>query len=277
MQTSQDERKILHFASWSSSFPFDAAAIRLHEMASVEVGPDFLFNWQPGMDRVLFVYVLRGSGTVEYEASSLRMAPGQALLLNIKPGYVAKSNGDIWDFIWIQMSGRLANELCAYVQKDRGSPVFDASPEVLQLYDRIQALATPNDWSQYRDIEICSALYHLLGILHSAPAGSIRTAAAVQYIHDHYAENLEIDMLAKLCMISPYHFIRCFREKHGTTPHTYITLFRINTAKKLLLNTSQSISMIAERVGFEDASYFSRIFKKHTGYLPKDFRRFSHF
>lgn len=64
-----------------------------------------------------------------------------------------------------------------------------------------------------------------------------------------------------------------FKQKYGITIHDYINMVRIARAKELLEGTNDSLSSIAERVGYENDSYFSRVFKKSEGISPSDFRR----
>ena len=70
------------------------------------------------------------------------------------------------------------------------------------------------------------------------------------------------------------HMRRLFREQTGKTPCEYLTHLRIKTAKKYLSSreiTNYSVTEIATMVGFNDVSYFSRLFKKSTGISPSDF------
>ncbi len=70
------------------------------------------------------------------------------------------------------------------------------------------------------------------------------------------------------------HMRRLFCDQVGKTPHEYLVSLRIKTAKRLLASRSisnYSVSEIAAMVGFQDASYFSRIFKKHTGISPGEY------
>ncbi len=70
------------------------------------------------------------------------------------------------------------------------------------------------------------------------------------------------------------YFRRCFKEDFNMTPHDYLTNMRIDTAKKTLRNDALlSIETIAYMSGFNDSFYFSKIFKKHTGLTPRDYRK----
>ena len=94
---------------------------------------------------------------------------------------------------------------------------------------------------------------------------------AVDYIKKNYAESISLSFLAKKAGFSPNYFIKKFKLRTGFTPTRYLTRVRIDTAKFLLQNTDLSVTEIMESVGFYDASYFSKLFKKAYGYSPRSF------
>lgn len=70
------------------------------------------------------------------------------------------------------------------------------------------------------------------------------------------------------------YFRRCFKEDFGTTPHEHLTDMRIDLAKKTLRDdVILSIERIAYLCGYNDSFYFSKVFKKHTGLTPRDYRK----
>lgn len=96
--------------------------------------------------------------------------------------------------------------------------------------------------------------------------------SAIQYIDDNFTEQLSLNHLAEKYGCSPNHFIKKFKEKTGYTPIKYLAIKKIEVAKKLLETTSLPISLVMEKAGFYDASYFSKLFKKTVGYSPRGFR-----
>jgi two-component system response regulator YesN len=64
-----------------------------------------------------------------------------------------------------------------------------------------------------------------------------------------------------------------FREELGITFVEYLTMVRMEEAKKLLMDPSLSVVAVASQVGYEDASYFSKVFKKYVGVSPNRYRR----
>jgi AraC family transcriptional regulator len=91
------------------------------------------------------------------------------------------------------------------------------------------------------------------------------------YINDHLHQDLKLNELAAIVQISPYHFLRLFKQRMGITPHQYILQCRIERAKSLLQHSHLSIAEIAIRVGFCDQSHFTRYFKRVVGVTPTQF------
>jgi AraC-like DNA-binding protein len=87
------------------------------------------------------------------------------------------------------------------------------------------------------------------------------------YIRHNFTENLSLKKLAEVACLSPFHFQREFKKRVGITPHEYLSDFKIDQSKKMLLN-SEDIAAIATQLGFFDQSHFSRIFRKTVGISP---------
>ena len=94
----------------------------------------------------------------------------------------------------------------------------------------------------------------------------------VQYINSHYNEKITLESLSYQVYLSPTYLSRVFREETGDTVTEYITTVRIDHSKELLRHKTLSVADIAQMVGFEDQSYFSRIFKKNVGLSPLRYR-----
>jgi len=93
------------------------------------------------------------------------------------------------------------------------------------------------------------------------------------YIDENLHNTITIEELASFCHLSPDYFSRKFNQKFGMRPNLYMQSKRIERAQLLLLTTNDSLKKIAEKVGLENLSYFSRIFKKHSGKTPGVFRK----
>ncbi|GLX67802.1 AraC family transcriptional regulator [Paenibacillus glycanilyticus] len=96
---------------------------------------------------------------------------------------------------------------------------------------------------------------------------------ALAYLHDCYADTINIDELAGIALQSRYHFIRSFREATGTTPYQYLLKLRITEAMNRLKRSDATIAQISESLGFSSASQFHRSFSKITGVTPQIYRQ----
>ena len=94
----------------------------------------------------------------------------------------------------------------------------------------------------------------------------------LHFIHEHYQEHLSVTDMANLFKIERRHLAYIFKRYTGMSPLNYLTEYRIRRSKELLRRGDYSITKVAELVGFEDNLYFSRIFKKRTGYSPSAYR-----
>lgn len=95
---------------------------------------------------------------------------------------------------------------------------------------------------------------------------------AMNYIRQNYSSDLTLEVVANTIYISPYYLSHLFKEELNITFVEYLTMVRIEEAKKLLADPSLSILAVASEVGYEDASYFSKVFKKVTGLSPNQYR-----
>jgi len=95
----------------------------------------------------------------------------------------------------------------------------------------------------------------------------------IDFMEEHLAEAISLNVLADLVRLSPYHFLRSFKQSFGEPPHRYYTVRRIERAKALLANPRASITGIAIDAGFGGTSAFSATFHRITGQTPSDYRR----
>jgi AraC-like DNA-binding protein len=96
----------------------------------------------------------------------------------------------------------------------------------------------------------------------------------LEKIHIHYADKfLRLDHLAAAANLSPDHFGRLFHTELGVSPVKYLTQYRIDRARELLLRGNLSIKEIASEVGFRDPLHFSRVFSTLTGLPPTQFKQ----
>lgn len=93
------------------------------------------------------------------------------------------------------------------------------------------------------------------------------------HIEARFKGRLSSPRLAQLAGLSVAGFNRVFRRHFDTSPARYVTETRVREAAKLLLQSDETIDAIADRTGFPNRAYLSRVFKQVTGEAPASFRR----
>ena len=95
---------------------------------------------------------------------------------------------------------------------------------------------------------------------------------AIHFIAQNFASALTLEEVANHVHLNPAYFSTVFKQSTGSSFKEYLNMVRIEESKRLLTNTNYSVIDIAIATGFEDQSYFSKVFKKYTGLTPKQYR-----
>lgn len=99
-----------------------------------------------------------------------------------------------------------------------------------------------------------------------------RVQILLDFIHSHYQDKITLEDLANAASISKTEVFRCFKSIMGLTPVSYINSYRLQSAAHILIETEKSIQEIAENCGFDDNSYFSKMFKRKYHVTPRNYR-----
>ena len=95
---------------------------------------------------------------------------------------------------------------------------------------------------------------------------------AIAYMKQHFDSPITLQETAGYVDLNPSYFSTLFKQSCGLSFKEYLNYIRIEESKKLLTSTDRSILDIAIDIGFEDQSYFTKVFKKYTGLTPKQYR-----
>ena len=102
---------------------------------------------------------------------------------------------------------------------------------------------------------------------------SRRLSKVIDYINSNYMEKITTSILSEICGLSKSYFILQFKNMTGLSPHKYIINIRLEKAKQMLKDTSNSISEISFDLGFYDIHSFSKSFKSKYGFTPSEYRK----
>jgi two-component system response regulator YesN len=95
---------------------------------------------------------------------------------------------------------------------------------------------------------------------------------AIVYIDENYMKNLSLDLVASQIHLNPVYFGHLFKNETSKNFSDYLVEVRLKHAKQLLQATPLKIYEICERVGYKDIKYFYKLFKKHVGVTPSEYR-----
>jgi two-component system response regulator YesN len=95
---------------------------------------------------------------------------------------------------------------------------------------------------------------------------------AIDYIHEHYNEQVTLNEVAENIYVSTFYISRMFKKELGKSFIDYLNDVRIEKAKELLKDVKYKTYEVAEMVGISDPHYFSKIFKKYSGMTPSEYR-----
>ena len=191
-----------------------------------------------------------------------------------KPGQVRHTQLPFTtQYLKFKADGELANHLM------RAEDYFfsNHAEKIRKLLDDIIIVL---DQTEINTLRLHSKLLAVLDLILNDAAAPIQDASTVdtirtakRFIEKHAGEPIALDDIAATVNLSKTYFHSLFTNAVGQTPHDYLILCRINNAKKMLWDSRNSISFIAEHCGFGCQQYFNKIFKQKTGITPGQYRK----
>lgn len=167
-------------------------------------------------------------------------------------------------------------ELCTAIQnvvfevmQEKGvdiAGILDSNQELFQSQLRFSFLESYERWIR----DYCSLLLMGLGDL-SGKRHSAVISSAVDYIHQHYMENISLTGTAEAVHKSSSYFSCIFKKEMGVNFNEYLNQIRIEKAKQLLRMPDAAVYQVAEKVGFRDYKYFTKVFRKLCGCSPGEY------
>ncbi len=236
-------------------------------------------------DDHLLIYCLEGRGLLSINGSNLRVRSGDILLLPRGTAHAYQAlRSDPWTIYWAHFDGEHADDFMAHLLPLRGNPAshrlslghhshlitdFETLLESRQSSYNLNAFIFAAN--QLR--QILSHIALLQPLARQREAGdSLNLEKVHSLMQAHVHEQLDLDTLAEAANLSKYHFVKKYKELTGTTPINHFIHLKIERACHLLDISNKHINEIAFAVGYEDAYYFSRIFKKMMGVSPSEYR-----
>jgi AraC-like DNA-binding protein len=230
----------------------------------------------------VFQYTLSGLGGLDIGGNSYSLEVGEAFIVEIPSDhrYYLPKDSKGWEFIFITLVGREAADCWRFMKEQSDGPVLKIPPDskLIQLLLKIYQEAYDQ---KITDVYYASAIayefimecYRFTRNIEKATKGfSLQITKALSYIQTHYHEPVTIDEIAAISGFSRYYFIKQFQHQLNMTPVQYLTKIRIQKAAELLRSSSLTVTEIAAHVGYANANYFNKVFRKAVGVSAGKFR-----
>lgn len=233
------------------------------------------------MQSIQLLLTLEGEGKLRYQEKDYRLTPGSAMLINTWNLHEYQALDDGWTFKYLHFRGAMSDEYQSYIDTQFG-PVFPLHRKTcLETEERLDAVYRDTEGERIPDYAAVSAnIYSILTSFLSpknAVGSAQKSAAAIQqaaaYIAENYSRNITTQEIADAAYLSRSYMSELFTKTYGMSPHEYLTMYRLSHVKEHLLNTTASVSEIAERNGFRDVFMLSRVFKQKFGMSPSEYRK----
>jgi len=246
-----------------------------------ELNPDVSsIRMEPELFR--FCYVVQGQALLHHNGSDHEIKHGRLYLLYPGEEQFYQPNGDEpFSFYWCHF--RVTSSLEKRAMEPKSTPLYidlADEPYIRSLFTKM--IEAQSARTVTRELRMKSVLYELIAFfLDKSPSNTdwLQLTAdgkkwneVLTYIDQHLHRIIPVDDLARITFLHPNYFITSFKNIMGCAPIQYVTMQRLEAAKRLLEETSLPIVDIASKVGMLN-HYLSRMFKRETGITPKQYRR----
>lgn len=218
-----------------------------------------------------FLFTINGNGETIINGKKIKVQPGTLMYHAPNTAQIYYPTSDEWEVCWITF----LQAMNLFSAKSGVYPLDNIS----QYTDMINEIISINPGFSY-NLEASAILYKLILFInenikkYGVTESSHKLNAALEYINKMFYRDIELSHLSNICGFSEEYFCRLFKKTYGTSAFSYIRALRIQEAKKrLLLYKKQSLSEIAESVGYHSVNYFLTDFKKSEKMTPTEFRR----
>lgn len=223
----------------------------------------------------LFVLVNQGQATFLHKSGAIRLQEHDLLVMcpGEKIHYIANTP---WSIQWVGLYGQTVEKYMKLLSIDGNRPIVKVEDyyEMEKIFDSLYEMVEDrNEYSKCRQIALIYQFFSLL-FTSASPKSIVDTTESAKRIIDYnFDKNITVRDIANMLYLSPEYLTRQFAEKYKISPKEYLIEKRMDSAKKLLRETTATIMEVSNSVGYSDQLYFSRLFKKKTALSPTEYRK----
>ncbi|MBQ5316757.1 MAG: AraC family transcriptional regulator [Oscillospiraceae bacterium] len=219
---------------------------------------------------------IRGEGVLKVDGREYRITEGMSFFLAKNVPHEYYGTDKPWTLKWVTFTGFSCDIFLAKLGLQNHAVVTHKDISGLEAaYSGIYGHLKKN--GEYDALLADSYVFRYLAEYHismkkslETPSGSAAVSRAMRYISEHFSEDMSLSEISDFAGVSEQYLCRVFKRRTGMTPFDYVTGVRISCAKELLAGGTP-IKRTAELSGFNDTSYFCKVFKAHEGVSPGKF------
>lgn len=241
------------------------------------------YRWGPDMRAYyLLHHIISGTYVVTIDGVEYVCKPGDTFFTFPRTVYsMSCPASERCEYCWVGFSGLESDMILKYLRISKEAPIIHSGSTEMVCTLHSELYAARGE-SLAASFAMASKLYLLFShLLSSTNQKEILDEndylqKALGYIHKHYTERITVSDVCSYLNISRSWLFRIFSTLIGESPSNYITAQRLALSCSFLRETQMTISEIADRAGYVDSLYFSRIFKKYMGISPREYRKKYH-
>ncbi len=269
----------LPFSTLGEHDPYDALVGEISFVRHRKPDPAWAIN--EIVNRRYYILGFAASGKAQYECGDQRFSVGKGHLLFFPRGMPHSGASDPkapWSFYSTAFELQFPGEMQASAFGSLPNHAVTKNQlEVTSLFSELERLWIAREPGFL--LRCRSVLFQLLHVYVRCSTGPVtsvpharRILPIVRLLQENLAESYTVEELAEQADLSPSRFRVLFKQLSGHPVVRYQNWLRVNKAKDLLLSGEYSVTEAARQVGFDDVYYFSRLFKKLTGFNPSYYR-----
>jgi AraC-like DNA-binding protein len=226
------------------------------------------------------IFCLRGKGWARIAGRTHKVGMGDLVWINCHhPHEHGAVPDDPWEVLWIRVEGPRLAQMSELISVRENPVISTGEVETAkkiygELFQWISAESPESAACIHAGVARLLALVFCARQRATASSPSVPAVLrrSIEKMRLFYFERHTVESLARLEGLSATHFSRVFKQAFGTSPIDWLRRERISQAKRRLADTLDDVKEIASQVGYADRYFFSKDFKKHTGFTPTQYR-----
>ena len=236
-----------------------------------------------GVGQAIFIYCVRGSGWCEIAGERHVIHAGEVLVIPPHTGHTYGSDGkNPWTIHWFHAQGKSIASFLTELNVPTVRPVvfLGDDAQVLAIFEEVLDILE-HGYTPQQMIHAAHALAHLLAVMirhrhenwREQPDARQKINRTLAYMKEHLGQPLRLDRLAAMANLSRSRYAALFKAQTDFAPIDYFIRLRMHQACQWLDTTNFSVKAIANRLGYDDPLYFSRVFRSVNEVSPIEYRR----